>query len=53
MIKSCKTCDYGMLNEINDLVCVNDASLRCAEFVYPHESCEHWQNYDVEFFGDK
>lgn len=51
-MRTCENCDYGMLNELSDLICVNDASERCAEFVFNHESCDKFQNHDIEFYGE-
>lgn len=36
----CKNCVYGMLNELSDLVCTNDASEKCADFVYETDTCD-------------
>ena len=52
IVKECQNCDYGMINELSDLICVNDSSERCSDFVYSHECCKEWQNHDNEFWGD-
>ena len=36
----------------NSLTCSNENSIKCDDFVFEHESCEHWQNHDNEFYGD-
>lgn len=53
MIKNCGTCDYGSRDELGDIVCVNGSSVNCAEFINDSDTCEHWQNYQNEFWGDE
>lgn len=52
MDKTCKTCDYGSVNELKDIVCTNSNSANCCEFMNENDHCPQWQNYDLEFWGD-
>lgn len=49
MIKNCKSCDYGSINELNDIVCTNSDSANCCEFMRDDDTCQHWQNYQENY----
>lgn len=40
--KTCKNCQYGIYDEMQGHVCVNDDSEQAADFVEPDHSCDDY-----------
>ena len=39
----CETCDYCEHDYLDDLICVNSDSEKCADWVEKDYLCEHWK----------
>lgn len=42
--KTCATCQYGKLDDLDDRICTNDKSDNCADWVGDDDMCNYWSD---------